>query len=133
MVRHGASGIRPGRAWMRSEDGGVSVEFVLWAPFLMAFLLLVADSTMAFLAQGAMWHAAGEVSRAVATGRMTIAEAEAAAMAMAGYTASFQQMGDFIVVQLSRPFEGIGTGIILSFTGAMEVQIVQLVEPGVEI
>ena len=121
------------RAWLRSEDGGLSVEFVLWTPLLMAFLLLVVDSSMAFLAQGAMWHAAGEISRAVATGQMTIAEAEAAAASMAGYTASFQQMGEFLVVQLARPFEGIGTGMILSLVGAMEVQVVQLVEPGVEI
>ena len=123
----------PRKTWWRNEEGGISIEFVLWTPLLMAFLLLVLEGTLAFLAQGALWHAAGELSRAVATGRMTIAEAEAAALSMAGYTARFQPAGEFVVLQLSRPFEGIGTGFILVFAGDIQVEIVQLVEPGVEL
>ena len=32
------------------ESGGISVEFVLWTPMIMALLLLVADASAAFLA-----------------------------------------------------------------------------------
>jgi hypothetical protein len=58
-----------------SEDGSVSVEFALWIPVIFFFFLLVADASAAFMAQAQMWHVAGDVSRGLATGRITPTEA----------------------------------------------------------
>ena len=115
------------------ESGGISVEFVLWTPMIMALLLLVADASAAFLAQGAMWHAAGDVSRAIATGRVNIEDAAEFVRGTAGYTLSVQQTGELIAVRLSRPFDGIGTGMMLSLMGDMQVTVLQHIEPGVEL
>ncbi len=117
----------------REESGSISVEFVLWTPMIMALLLLVADASAAFLAQGAMWHAGGDISRAIATGRVSIEDATAFVGQTAGYTLSVQQTGELIAVRLSRPFDGIGTGMMLSFMGDMQVTVLQHIEPGVEL
>lgn len=119
--------------FLRSETGGISVEYVLWTPAILAILLLVADTSAAFLAQGAMWHAAGDVSRALATGRLALTEAEAFLASSAGYALDVQAQGELISVRLSRPFDGIGTGMMLSPLGDMQVTIVQRLEPGVEL
>ena len=80
-----------------------------------------------------MWHAAGDVSRAIATGRVNIEDAAEFVRGTAGYTLSVQQTGELIAVRLSRPFDGIGTGMMLSLMGDMQVTVLQHIEPGVEL
>lgn len=119
------------RRRLLAEDGGVAVEYVLWTPMILALLLLIADASAAFLAQGALWQAAGDVSRAIATGRLSPEEAAAFVQAGAGYQMEFRQHDGFVAVRLSRPFDGIGTGVMLSLMGDMEVMVLQQLEPGV--
>ena len=40
----------------RDESGTVTVEFVLWVPFIFAFVLIAADATLAFMRQSQMWQ-----------------------------------------------------------------------------
>ncbi|NYS25283.1 pilus assembly protein [Rhodobacteraceae bacterium 2376] len=120
-------------ALRRDEHGGVTVEFVIWTPMIMALLLLVADASAAFMAQSAMWQAAGDISRAIATGRIAIDDAATFVNATAGYALSVQHTEELIAVRLSRPFDGIGTGMMLSFMGDMQVTVLQHLEPGVEL
>ena len=54
----------------RDEDGAISIEFVLWTPMIVALLLLVTDASAALMTRAEMWRTAGDVSRAIATGRV---------------------------------------------------------------
>jgi len=123
--------------WKKSliwpEDGTVSVEFVLWVPVIFFFFLLVADASAAFMAQANMWHIAGEISRALATGRMVEAEAYLLLEQSGRYTLDIQPSGQTITVLLSQPFSNIGTGMVLSFVGDMEVKVFQQLETGVQL
>jgi len=115
------------------EDGSVSVEFVLWLPVLFFFILLVTDASAAFVAQAKMWHVAGDISRAIATGRITISEAHQFLDLHHQYTMNVQLSDANIAVQLSLPYSSFGTGIVLSFAGDMTVQVFQHLENGVQL
>ncbi len=118
-------------AALRDESGSVSVEFALWVPVIVVILVLVADASAAFLAQASMWQSAGDVSRALATGRVTEAQAQQFISDNTALTMQVNWLDDVVVVQLSRPFSGIGTGLALSFVGDLQVQIAQHIEEGV--
>ena len=118
---------------LHEENGSVSVEYVLWTPAILLLMLLVTDASAAFIAQGAMWQSAGDVARAIATGRIGLEEASQHLSSTVGYSLAVQQQDELIAVRLSRPFDGIGTGLMLSLLGDMQVTIVQRLEPGVEL
>lgn len=116
----------------RDENGAVSVEFVVWLPVLLAVGLMVADASAAFTTQATMWRTAGDLARAVATGRITPAQAEAH-IASRSFSIQVTPPGNdrIVTVSLSRPYANIGTGFILSPLGTMQVHLRQYVEPHV--
>lgn len=116
-----------------SEGGSVSVEFVLWVPVIVAAMLLVTDVTLTFLAHASMWSTAGDLSRALAMGRLGITDAQAFVDAQTKYTLFVSSQDGFVAVELSRPFAGIGTGMTLSFVGDLRVQVIQHIQPGVSL
>lgn len=116
-----------------SEDGSVSVEFALWIPVIFFFFLLVADASAAFMAQAQMWHVAGDVSRGLATGRITPTEAFQNIQGYGQYRMEIHPSGRTVSVLLSQSYSNIGTGMALSFFGDMEVRVFQLLENGVQL
>ena len=118
---------------LKSEDGSMSVEFALWVPVIFMTLMLIADTSAAFFAQANMWDSAGDISRALATGRISMAEAQQFISTHTRFQMEVGTIDNVIMVQLSRPFSDIGTGIALSFVGNLEVQAFQHVEEGVEL
>jgi Flp pilus assembly protein TadG len=54
------------RRFLLREQGGVTVEFVLWIPMLLAFMLLVADASLAFMRQASLLEVSRETARIVA-------------------------------------------------------------------
>lgn len=118
---------------LRSEDGSLSVELVLWVPVIFMTLMLITDATAAFLAHASMWHNASEISRALATGATSHAEAQQFVSTYTRTTMQVQTLDNILVVQLTRPFSDIGTGIALSFQGDLQVQVFQRIEEGVEL
>lgn len=119
--------------FLKSEDGSLSVEFTLWVPVIFMVLMLVVDTSAAFFAQANMWHLAGDVSRALAMGRTSVAEVQQMVNSRTPYSMEIQTFGDFFVLQLSRPFSDIGTGKALSLIGDMRVQVYQHLEQGVQL
>ncbi|TVS02904.1 MAG: hypothetical protein EA407_08290 [Rhodobacteraceae bacterium] len=116
-----------------SEDGSLSVELVLWVPVIFMALMFITDATATFLAQASMWQNAGEISRALATGTTSLAEAQQFVSTYSRTTMQVQTLDNILVVQLSRPFSEIGTGIALSFVGDLQVQVFQRIEEGVKL
>lgn len=114
-----------------SEDGSLSVEFALWVPVIFMVLMFVADASAAFFAQANMWHTAGYVARALATGTMSVSEAQQFLATYTRFTMEFVTFEQTLVVEFSQPFSDIGTGVALSFVGDMRVQVFQHLERGV--
>ena len=56
-------------SFIRDEGAAVSVEFVIWVPFIVLVLSLVADVSLVFHRQTAVLHEIHLANRAVATGR----------------------------------------------------------------
>jgi Flp pilus assembly protein TadG len=50
----------------RAEDGSATVEFVLWVPVFLAFLILVADTSLAFMRQASVLDVSRDAARIVA-------------------------------------------------------------------
>ena len=110
---------------MTDEDGSLSVEFALWLPVIFIALMFVVDASAAFFAQANMWHVAGEISRALVTGQMSVAEAQAFIDTQTRFAMQIETVDQVLVVNLARPFSDIGTGVALSFVGDMRVQVFQ--------
>lgn len=66
----------------RDENGSVTVEFVLWLPLIMAFLVFATDVSLAFMRQSQIWQVSRETARIVARYGMDEATAETFAREM---------------------------------------------------
>jgi Flp pilus assembly protein TadG len=58
-----------------AEDGSATVEAVLWIPFFMLLLALIADASFLFHRQAQMLRAVQDVNRAFSTGQIESTEA----------------------------------------------------------
>lgn len=67
-------------SFRRDEEGSVTIEFVLWVPLLLAFLLFATDVTLAFMRQSHAWQVSRETARIVSRYGMDEAAAEAYAL-----------------------------------------------------
>lgn len=52
-------------AFRRNQEGGATVEFVLWLPFFIALLAIITDFTFIYMTNSSMWDAAREAARAM--------------------------------------------------------------------
>lgn len=63
-------------AFKKKEDGSVTIEFVLWLPLLMAFVLMATDASVAFMRQSHIWQVSRDTARIVSRYGMTPTAAE---------------------------------------------------------
>lgn len=124
------------QSFRKDETGSTTVEFVLWIPFIFAFVLIAADATLAFMRQSQMWQVSRETARIVSRHGMneTTAEAFASLQATIGTTApdvdvSFAS-GD-VTVSIAMPMEAMAPFGILAFvtSDTMITRVTHTMEP----
>ena len=82
---------QPGRRWgalrrrIAADDGSATVEAVLWIPFFMLLLALIADASFLFHRQAQMLRAVQDANRAFSTGQLDSTDAVQAIL-VAQYT-----------------------------------------------
>jgi Flp pilus assembly protein TadG len=114
--------------WLGAEDGSTTVEAVLWIPFFLLLLALVADASLLFHRQAQMLRAVQDANRAFSTGQFT-SPADVQATLLAQYaplSASVRAVseldtatvpGGIIRTSLSVPARDVaGLGLIASLT-----------------
>lgn len=93
----------------KDEEGGVTIEYVLWLPIWVLIMTLTVDATLLFHQRSQFFVAARDMSRLVAVGAKTTAEAqsmiEAAYSGVNGFQASVTETDGFVTTHLSAPFE----------------------------
>ena len=65
------------KSFTDDERGGITVEFVLWAPVFAALIAGATDITLAFMNQSNFWNVARDTARIVSRHAMTVDEAKA--------------------------------------------------------
>lgn len=120
------------------EEGSTTVEFVLWVPVLLAFVLLVADVSIAFMRQASLLDVSREAAQFVARHALDAPAAERLATNRArvgeyspevdvDIDAEAQTVTVTILVEMEdlAPF-----GILESLkTGRITIRSVQAIEP----
>ncbi len=97
------------RVLCEDESGGVTVEYVLWLPIWIIIMTMTADATILFHQRSQFFLAARDMSRQVAVGALTTAEAEQSvegAFAQVNqFDATVSTANGFVTTTLSAPFE----------------------------
>ena len=64
--------------FLRDDHGAMTIEFVLWVPFIVALLTTVVDATTLYVTHTEMWNVARDTTRRMAEGSiLTVSGAEA--------------------------------------------------------
>ncbi len=77
------------KARMRNEDGGATIETVMWMPFFAALFTLIVDGTLIFHNHSNVLRVVQDANRALSVGRFdTVAEAQTAIQTNAAHLSS---------------------------------------------
>ena len=96
------------KSFRDDERGGITVEFVLWAPVFAALIAGATDITLAFMNQSNFWNVARDTARIVSRYAMTVDEAksyaeENAVFANAAPTAVVTVDATEVIVTITAP------------------------------
>lgn len=123
--------------YFRSDErGGVTIEFVLWAPVFAALIAGATDISLAFMNQSNFWNVARDTARAVSRHAMDADQAKAYAEANAKFanatpTAVVTIVGNEVTVAISAPATTIDAfGIFGIFEGTtIQASVKHQIEP----
>ena len=119
----------------RNENGGVTIEFVLWLPLLTSLFLIATDATVAFMRQSQMWQVSRDTARIVSRYGMTEQAAETYAIENAAFGSTVPAVdvetnGMEVTVEIVTPASAMtvfgtlnfamGTNIVTRVVHAME-------------
>ena len=116
--------VPPLRKFLRREDGGASVEFVLILPVFLLIVALIVDASMLFFRQSQAYRVVQDANRSMSIGRFTTPEETStfviAALTpiSAGATASSSVSNGIVTTTASLPIADIQlTGLLSAFQG----------------
>jgi len=103
----------------RNEDGGVTVELVMWIPAAAAAINFVTDTTLVMMTQQQMRDAARDASRMVALGQRSPEEAQAFMLSQLDNSGSFSANvyidNNIVTASLAKAAENVtGSSVIYS-------------------
>ena len=120
----------------RSEDGGVTIEFVLWLPLLVSLFLIATDATVAFMRQSQMWQVSRDTARIVSRYGMTEAAAENYAIQNAAFGTTVPEVdvetnGTEVTVAIVTPANAMTVFGTLNFALGTNIttRVVHAMEP----
>lgn len=120
----------------RNENGGVTIEFVLWLPLLVSLFLIATDATVAFMRQSQMWQVSRDTARIVSRYGMTETAAETYAIRNAGFGATVpavdvQTNGMEVTVEIVTPASAMTVFGTLNFAMGTNIttRVVHAMEP----
>lgn len=104
----------------RGDSGGVTIEFVLWVPILVAFLFFATDVTLAFMRQSHIWQVSRDTARIVSRYGMDEAQAELYAAAQGTIGGVVPEVDvtvttTEVMVQMSMPASSISPFNMIKF------------------
>lgn len=85
FLRCRSKSFRDHESYRCNERGGVTVEFVLWAPVFAALIAGATDITLAFMNQSNFWNVARDTARAISRHAMDETQGEVYAEANAAF------------------------------------------------
>ena len=129
--------ISPGfRTFKGDENGGVTIEFVLWLPLLMSLFLIATDATVAFMRQSQMWQVSRDTARIVSRYGMTESAAETYALQNAAFGSTtpavdVERSGTEVIVAITTPADALTIFGTLNFALGERIttRVVHAMEP----
>ena len=104
-LRHGL------RAFADDTSGGLSVEYVMWVPFMASGMLLTTDVTILMREQSHLFVIARDTSRMVAVGRYDTVGAASEMKSRLGddknYSVKAETDGTFVTAGVSVPYSDV--------------------------
>ncbi|SFP16587.1 TadE/TadG family type IV pilus assembly protein [Tranquillimonas alkanivorans] len=125
-----------GARFLRGRDGSSTIEFLLWLPLMVFFLVLAVQVSILFLAQSSYWNVARETARLVSRHAMDATAAQAYATERATLfgtapTVAVTTGASTVRVELSSPALALSSldplGLTESFT--ISAAIEHVLEP----
>ena len=124
------------RTFKRDENGGVTIEFVLWLPLLMSLFLIATDATVAFMRQSQMWQVSRDTARIVSRYGMTESAAENYALQNAAFGSTIpavdvERSGTEVIVAITTPADALTIFGTLNFALGERIttRVVHAMEP----
>lgn len=99
------------RDFRKAESGSVTIEFVLWVPILMGFVMLSTDATLLMHEQTYLSELSRDAARMVAIGDRTVDEARTETLGRlnsdTGYEVTVALDGEYVAATVSVPFNKV--------------------------
>jgi Flp pilus assembly protein TadG len=95
------------RRFLRRSDGSATVEVVLWIPFFLLLIALIADASLLFNRQAQMLRAVQDANRAYSVGRLSSPAAVQTAL-----IAAYQPVSTSVTATSTLDTSVVSTGII---------------------
>jgi Flp pilus assembly protein TadG len=95
------------RRFLRRSDGSATIEVVLWIPFFLLLIALIADASLLFNRQAQMLRAVQDANRAYSVGRLTTTTAVQNAL-----VAAYRPVSASVTATSTLDTSVVSTGII---------------------
>jgi len=125
-----------GRRFTRSEDGAVTLPFLIWLPLVIFLFFTILDFSYAFTLNASMWQQARVAARGMSMYSLSAPEAEdfirqGLSWSKKDFDVDIAQDRETVTVTVSPPFAGSGiTNTTLSaMPGHWTTHVVMLKEP----
>ena len=128
--------VRRKRAFARSEDGAVTVPFLIWLPLVIFLFFTILDFSYAFTLNASMWQQARVAARGMSMYSLSEPEAEAyirkgLSWSKKSFEVEIDQDRETVTVMVSTPFaeSGIVNTTLQAMSGTWMARVTMLKEP----
>ncbi|MWB77753.1 hypothetical protein GLS40_06930 [Pseudooceanicola sp. 216_PA32_1] len=124
------------RAFIRNEEGSVTLEFLLWFPLVVFLFLAILDFAYAFTLNASMWQQTRVAARAMSMHELSKVEAEqfirdGLSWSGKNFDVNISETKRTVSVSIKTPYEkaGITNTALRMMSGDWESRVTMLREP----